>query len=116
MAAARVIVTCEEIVSHDVILSDPNRTLIPGFVVSAVVHVPFGSHPAPTQGYVRRDDGAYFDYHRRSRDREGFLAWLDEWVWGVDSHEGYVKKVGSERLAELRPSRGCMAAPVSYGY
>jgi glutaconate CoA-transferase subunit A len=49
MAARKVVLTCEEIVSHEVVLSDPNRTLIPGFLVAAVVHVPFGSHPSPTK-------------------------------------------------------------------
>ena len=60
LAAKKVILTCEEIVDHDVILSDPNRTVIPGFVVSSVVHEPFGSHPSPAQGYTRRDDSFYF--------------------------------------------------------
>src|ERR1051325_4608289 len=54
-AAKKVILTCEEIVEHQVILSDPNRTLIPGFLVSSVVRVPFGPFPSPTQGYARRD-------------------------------------------------------------
>lgn len=62
--AKRVILTCEEEVDHEVILSDPNRTLIPGFLVSHVVHAPFGSHPSPAQGYARRDDDFYFDYHK----------------------------------------------------
>src|SRR5512142_785102 len=56
LAAGKVILTCEEIVDHDLILSDPNRTVIPGFAVSSVVHEPLGSHPSPTQGYCRRDD------------------------------------------------------------
>ena len=117
MAARKVVLTCEEIVSHEVILSDPNRTLIPGFLVAAVVHAPFGSHPSPTQGYSRRDDEAYFDYHRRSRDRKGFLSWLDEWVFGVEGHEGYIEKLGPDRIAELKPSHEhMMAAPVSYSY
>jgi len=116
MAAGKVVLTCEEIVSHDVIVSDPNRTLIPGFLVAAVVHVPLGSHPAPTQGYLRRDDACYFDYHRQSRDRAGFLAWLNTWVLGVDGHEGYIEKLGANRVAALKPSRERMAAPVSYGY
>lgn len=116
MAARKVVLTCEEIVSHDVIVSDPNRTLIPGFLVAAVVHAPFGSHPAPTQGYTRRDDAVYFDYHRRSRDREGFLAWFREWVLGIDGHEAYLQKLGADRIAALKPSHERMAAPVSYSY
>ena len=50
LAARKVILTCEELVEHNVIVADPNRTIVPGFVVSSVVHVPFGSHPSPTQG------------------------------------------------------------------
>ena len=49
-AAGKVILTCEEIVDHELILRDPNRTVIPGFVVTSVVHEPFGSHPSPAQG------------------------------------------------------------------
>lgn len=86
LAAKKVLLTCEEIVDHDVILSDPNRTVIPGFLVSNVVNEPFGSHPSPTQGYARRDDAFYFDYHTQSRKREGFEAWLKKWVLGTKTH------------------------------
>src|SRR5215813_11343595 len=55
-AAKRVIVVAEEIVESEVIASDPNRTAIPGFLVSAVVHEPFGAHPSPVQGYYGRDN------------------------------------------------------------
>lgn len=116
MAAGKVVLTCEEVVSHDVILSDPNRTLVPGFLVAAVACVPLGSHPSPTQGYARRDDAFYFDYHARSRDRAGFRGWLDHWVLGVRGHDGYVERLGQERVGRLRPDRGRTAAPVSYGY
>ena len=116
MAACKVVLTCEEIVPHEVILSDPNRTLIPGFLVAAVVRVPFGSHPAPTQGYSRRDDDFYFAYHAQSRDRAGFDDWLNQWVLGVDGPEGYMERLGTERVARLKPDGGHMAAPVSYGY
>lgn len=116
MAAGKVVLTCEEIVPHEVILSDPNRTLIPGFLVAAVACVPLGSHPSPTQGYSRRDDGFYFDYHARSRDRSGFEEWLDHWVLGVEDHHGYIERLGSERVAGLEPRDHHMAAPVSYAF
>ena len=116
MAAGKVVLTCEEIVPHEVILSDPNRTLVPGFLVAAVACVPFGSHPAPTQGYSRRDDDFYFDYHAESRDRAGFDRWLNQWVLGVDGHDGYLERLGAERVARLKPNGSHMAAPVSYGY
>lgn len=116
MAARKVVLTCEEIVPHEVILSDPNRTLIPGFLVAAVACVPLGSHPSPTQGYSRRDDDCYFDYHAQSRDRAGFEEWLGRWVLGVEDHDGYIERLGRERVAGLKPDAGQMAAPVSYAF
>ena len=80
------ILTCEEIVDHEIILNDPNRTVIPGFVVSSVVHEPLGSFPSPTHGCARRDDDFYFEYHHATRTREGFERWLQDWVLGVGNH------------------------------
>ncbi len=102
-AAKKVILTCEEIVDHDLILSDPNRNVIPGFLVSSVVHQPFGSHPSPTQGYARRDDNFYFEYHRATRSREGFEQWLQTWVLGVKDHHEFLDLLGKERVEKLKP-------------
>ncbi len=111
LAAKRVILTCEEIVNHEHILSDPNRTIVPGFLASKVVHLPFGSHPSPTQGYARRDDLFYFDYHKQSRSRDDFLKWLETWVYGVEGHKGYLHRLGKERLEKLKPA-GDLLSPV----
>ncbi|HYA61724.1 MAG TPA: CoA-transferase, partial [Candidatus Sulfotelmatobacter sp.] len=62
-AAKRVIVVAEEIVESEVIASDPNRTVIPGFLVNAVVECPYGAHPSPVQGYYNRDDAFFRQYH-----------------------------------------------------
>ena len=113
-AAKKVILTCEEIVDHEVILSDPNRTLIQGFLVSSVVHVPFGSHPSPTQGYARRDDDFYFDYHKESRSREGFERWLEKWVSGVKDHQEFLAKLGEERIRKLKPEGNLFSPSVSF--
>src|SRR4249919_1636866 len=102
-AAKRVILTCEEIVDHDLILSDPNRSVIPGFLVSSVVHQAFGSHPSPTQGYARRDDNFYFEYHKATRSREGFEQWLQTWVSGVKDHSEFLGLLGKERVEKLKP-------------
>ncbi len=114
-AADTVILTCEEIVGADVIHSDPNRTLIPGFLVHAVVPVPAGSHPSPVQGYLNRDDGFYEEYHTETRSREGFLRWLDRMVLSTEGHAGYLARVGEARLGRLRPRTPHLAAPVNYG-
>ena len=116
LATKRVILTCEEIVDHDVILSDPNRNVIPGFVVTSVVHEPFGSHPSPTQGYTRRDDNFYFEYHKETRSREGFEQWLQKWVLDVKDHRGFLELLGKERMERLRPQGNLFAPAVSFNY
>jgi glutaconate CoA-transferase subunit A len=116
LAAKKVILTCEEIVDHEVILSDPNRTVIPGFVVSSVVHEPFGSHPSPTQGFSRRDDDFYFEYHKATRTREGFEQWLQKYVHGVKDHSAFLNLLGSQRIAKLTPQGDLFAPAVSFNY
>jgi glutaconate CoA-transferase, subunit A len=116
MAAKKVIITCEELVDHEVILSDPNRNMIPGFVVSSVVHQPFGSHPSPTQGYARRDDNFYFEYHKATRSREGFVQWLEKWVLQVKDHREFLDLLGADRVAKLRPQGNLFAPAVSFNY
>ncbi len=116
MAAKKVILTCEEIVDHEVILSDPNRNVIPGFVVSSVVHEPFGSHPSPTQGYTRRDDNFFFEYHKATRSREGFEKWLQKWVLEVKDHREFLELLGADRVRSLRPQGNLFAPAVSFNY
>ncbi len=115
-AAKKVILTCEEIVDHEVIVGDPNRTLIQGFLVSSVMHVPFGSHPSPTQGYARRDDDFYFDYHKESRSRADFERWLEKWVLGVKDHNEYLSRLGEEQVRKLKPEGRLFSPPVSFNF
>src|SRR5439155_949607 len=67
-AGERVIVVCEEIVEESVIRQDPNRTVIPGVVVDAVVEEPFACHPSFAQGYYDRDNAFYLEWDRIARD------------------------------------------------
>lgn len=108
LAARRVILTAEEIVASEVILSDPNRILLPPHRVSAVVHVPGGAYPSPAQGYYGRDHSAFGEYHAKTRTRGGFLNWLDEWVLNAPHPEI------EERLHRLRPKQKRLAAAVDY--
>ena len=114
LAAKKVILTCEEIVDHEVILGDPNRTLIPGFAVSSVAHEPFASFPSPIQGYARRDDDFYFQYHRATRTREGFEQWLQEWVFGVADHRAFLERLGRPRIEKLKPQGQFFAPAVNF--
>jgi glutaconate CoA-transferase subunit A len=113
-AASKVIVVVEEIVEEAVIRADPNRTLIPGLIVSAVVHEPFGAHPSYVQGYYDRDNDFYLKWDGISRDEAQTQAWLDEWVYGVKDWSEYLHKLGPERLERLKPG-AALAAPVDYG-
>jgi len=114
MAAKKVILTCEELVDRSVILSDPNRTLIPGLIVDAVVCEPFGCHPSYVQGYYDRDNDAYLAWDGISHEQASTEAWLDEWVYGVADRAEYLAKLGQARLAKLRPAPA-LAGPVDYG-
>jgi glutaconate CoA-transferase subunit A len=113
-ASTRVIATVEEIVSTSEIRADPNRTLIPGLIVSAVCHVPYGAHPSYAQGYYDRDSEFYLSWDDVSRDTQTLDAWFDEWVHGTADRGAYVQKVGQERLAALRPEPQ-YSEPVNYG-
>ncbi len=113
-AARKVIVVVEEIVDEAVIRADPNRTLIPGLVVDAVVQVPYGAHPSYVQGYYDRDNAFYLQWDALSRDPERVQAWLDEWVYGLPDHAAYVEKLGAETLARIKPGPA-PAAGVEYG-
>lgn len=101
-AAKKVIVTAEEIVDESVIRSDPNRTMIPGIVVSAVCHVPFACHPSYAQGYYDRDNEFYLAWDKVSESVETVKAWLDEWVYGVKDREEYWQKLGNETHERLK--------------
>lgn len=93
-ASSRVLVLAEEIVDPAVLRADPNRVILPGFQVDAVCHVPYGCHPSPVQGYYERDHEAFRGYHKSSRTRDGFAAWLEEWVLIVPDHQAYLAKLG----------------------
>ena len=95
-AAKKVILTAEEIVSEDVIRSDPNRTLIPGLVVDAVCEVPFCAHPSYTQGYHDRDNDFYLAWDEISKTDEGIQAYLQEWVYDLPDRAAYWEKLGPE--------------------
>ncbi|MEW5725725.1 MAG: CoA-transferase [Thermodesulfobacteriota bacterium] len=115
-ASRQVLVTVEEIVPAEVIKSDPNRTLIPGFKVAAVVEEPFGAHPSPVQGYYGHDDAFYMEYAQATRDLEGAAAWFAGWVFGLPDRRAYLKKLGSKRLEGLWVKHPAPAAAVEYGY
>lgn len=113
-ASRNTVVVAEEIVPESVIRSDPNRTLIPGLIVDAVVCEPFGCHPSYAQGYYDRDNGFYVRWREISKDVARFDSYLDEWVFGVRDRAEYVGRMGAS-LTGLK-ARARLSAAVNYGY
>ncbi len=113
-AAQKVIVVVEEVVAEEVIRRDPNRTLIPGLVVDAVVCEPYGAHPSYVQGYYDRDNDFYLKWDEWSRDQATTEAWLEEWVYALPDRAAYLEKLGRETLARLAPG-ALPPDPINYG-
>jgi glutaconate CoA-transferase subunit A len=113
-AADRVIVACEELVDEAVVRRDPNRTVIPGIVVDAVVEQPFACHPSYAQGYYDRDNAFYLSWEAISKDQEALEGWLKEWVHGLEDHAEYVEKMGSTKWEVLKPG-AALSGEVNYG-
>ncbi len=113
-AAKRVIVVVEELVAEAVIRADPNRTIIPGLIVDAVVVEPFGAHPSYVQGAYDRDNRFYLDWDAITRDEASIQAWLRDWVHGLDGRAAYIDKLGPDRVASLTPG-SAPSGSVDYG-
>jgi glutaconate CoA-transferase subunit A len=113
-AATRVIVVVEEVVEESTIRADPNRTVIPGAIVDAVVEEPFGCHPSFAQGYYDRDNRFYLEWDEIAREQSSMDAWLGEWVHGTANHAEYVERFGDAYWDALRPEPA-MSGEVDYG-
>lgn len=106
-AARTVIVTVEEVVDSAVLRRNPDRTVLPGFAVNAVVEVPYGAHPTsfyPRYGY---DTRMHLEWVRAAKDEAAVKEFLQTYVYSPDDHTAYLDAVGgAETLLELgRESR-----------
>jgi len=116
LASRQIIIVAEEIVSSEVISSDPNRVVTPGFRVNAVVHAPWGAHPSPAPGYYNRDHQAFIEYQQASRTPDSFAVWQKEWVNDIPNPDAYVRLLGEQRVATLRLHTHALSETVDYGY
>jgi glutaconate CoA-transferase subunit A len=113
-ASKRVIVVVEELVDESVIRADPNRTLIPGMIVDAVVLEPWGCHPSYAQGYYDRDNDFYVAWEDISRDPAALQRYLDEFVHGVADRAGYMARMPG--LRERLAAKDHYCEGVNYGF
>jgi len=100
MAARRVIVTAEEIVDTEVLRRNPDRTILPGFMVDAVVEVPYGAHPTsffPNYGY---DSRFHREWVEAARDPEQVNAFIDRYVRAPSDQKEYLHAVGGVTVLE----------------
>ncbi len=100
-ACKRLIISAEEIVSNDEIRRYPDRTIIPYYLVDAVVHAPFGSHPGEMAYLYTRDEPMYQEWIKANETAAGGQAYLDKYVYGVADHQAYLALIGQERLNQL---------------
>ncbi len=100
-AAATVLVTTEEIIPEEDIRRHPDRTAIPGFVVDALVHAPFGAYPHECYGLYEADFDHFGEYAAAidARGTAAVAEYLERYVYGPPSWEGYLALFGSDRLA-----------------
>ncbi len=115
LAARQAIIVAEEIWPRERMLSDPGLVLVPEIKVAAVVHEPFGAFPSPVQGCYRRHHDFFKRYHDETRTVDGNQRWLDQWVFGVDDWKGFLDRVGSEMLEQIRIKQPLFSEPLDYG-
>jgi glutaconate CoA-transferase, subunit A len=113
-AARRVIVVVEELVDASVIRADPNRTIVPGLIVDAVVVEPWGAHPSYAQGYYDRDNDFYVAWEAISRDPAALDRYLDRYVYGISDRAQYLAQ--HPGLTDRLRASEHLAGAVNYGY
>jgi glutaconate CoA-transferase subunit A len=118
LASKRIIVSCEEIVEHDIIKSSPHLTIIPAYRVNAVVEVPWGAHFTEVLGYYNVDSFMYGLFLMADSTADGLKAWMDEWIFGCENRaayiDRYVGKFGSSTLNTIK-AKPYYSAPANYG-
>jgi acyl CoA:acetate/3-ketoacid CoA transferase alpha subunit len=101
-SSKRLILSAEQIVDTEELRSHPNRTVIPYFLVDAVVEAPFASHPGEMCYLYRRDEALIKDWVKAAEDPMTTRLYLDKYVYGVRNHQEYLNLIGAERLQSLR--------------
>jgi glutaconate CoA-transferase subunit A len=113
-ASRHVIVVVEDLVDESVVRADPNRTVVPGMIVDAVVVEPWGAHPSYAQGYYDRDNAFYVNWEAISRDAAQLARYLDEFVYGVRDRASYL--AAQAGLQDRLRATSRIAPGVNYGF
>jgi glutaconate CoA-transferase subunit A len=118
LCSKRIIISCEEIVEHDIIQSSPHHTIIPAFRADAVIEIPWGAHPTEVLGFYNIDFLAYGLFTQAMLSADEMKAWMDEWIYGCENRlayiDHYIEKFGIERLYSIK-AKPYYSAPANYG-
>ena len=101
-ASKRLIISTEQIVENELIRANPDRTIIPYYLVDAVVHAPFGSHPGEMCYDYERDEPQIKEWVEASKTPEDTQRYLEKYITGLKDHQEYLALIGETRLQELR--------------
>ena len=102
MAANRVVLTTERLISNDQIRRTPDQTRIPFFTVDAVVEVPFGSAPHECYGLYEPFFG-HLDYYAGLTAKDTAASaqrYLDEYYRAPPSWSAYLAKIGIDAVLD----------------
>lgn len=115
-ASKRVIITCERLVSNEEIRRDPSSTVIPFFMVDAVVEVPCGSYPGNMPEEYYSDETHLRKWLEVEKDPDEFKKFLDEYIYGTKDFNEYIEKCGGmERITQLRREELLVGLPTGKG-
>ena len=106
LASRHIIATVEEIVPRAVIRSRPDRTIVPGFRVAAVCHVPLGAYPSYVEGFYGRDDDAYAQWDQIARSGDRIETWIETEIRQTAFFSDYLDRLDPRRLADLKAAKG----------
>ena len=101
-SSKRLLISAEEIVDNEVIRQQPDRTIIPYYLVDAVIEAPFGSHPGEMCYNYRRDESQIREWVEASKDPQTTENYLDKYIYSVKDHQQYLELIGSEHLDGLK--------------
>ena len=111
-AARRLIVTTEQIVDNDRIREAPQNTIIPYYLVDAVVEVPYGAHPTLMPGRYYFDEQHIGEWLRLSKTEDGVAEYMDRYVDGIDGYDAYLELIGGEEQLEYLRQVEHLEAPL----
>ena len=105
-ASRRLLISAEEIVDTDVIRDQPDRTIIPYYLVDAVIEAPYGAHPGEMCYRYARDEDQIKEWVQASKDQRTTRDYMEKYIYSVKDHQGYLDLVGRKKLEALTRGAG----------